>query len=131
MTVKEYIAIIPYKDAFSSLDEEKQDATIEYAKFVLKRHFPSLDLDTVEALYPQLVGEEAVYIASSDIPFVTAYAKYDGLKKMEVKNAVAGEVWTEYFLSELSPAVRQIAGLEGLEEITDVTGGMATAFCAY
>lgn len=131
MTVEEYIAIVPYKEVWPNLSDEEKDNFITYAKLVLSRHFINLDIDTVGDLYPQLVGEEAIYLAENELAIKNIYSKYDGLKKAEVKNAVMGEVWTDYFLSELSDKVRQIAALEGLEEVTDMTGGMFQGYCAY
>ena len=131
MNVKEYISIIPYKDNWNTLPEDLQDMYIAYAEIILARHFPVLDVATVSSLYPQLVGEEAVYIAENELAFKSAYSKYEGLKKMEVKNAVMGEVWTDFQLSELSDKVKQIANLLGLLEAPDMTGSTGFAFCAY
>lgn len=131
MTVEEYIAIVPYKEKWIQLDEESQLNFISYAKIILMRHYLGLDFDTLETLYPQLVAEEALYIADTELALKTSYEKYDGLKKLEVKDAVMGEVWTDFALSELSPRVRQIAMLEGLEEVLDLTGGSVQGYCAY
>ena len=122
MTVEEYINIVPYKDHWIQLSDEEKANYISYSKLILLRHYLGLDFDTVDALYPQLVAEEAIYIAENELALKSAYSKYEGLKKMEVKNAVMGEVWTDFALSELSDKVRQIAQLLGLEEMLDLTG---------
>ena len=128
MTPQEYINLIPYNSAWTSLSSSEQDNFIAYASLVLTRHFGEQDW----TLYPDMVGEEAIYLAQSPMIFENLFQKYEGLKKFDVKDAVGGEVWTDAALSELSMRVKQIAGLHGLEEeIPDMTSTTTLAFGAY